>query len=701
MTKLSKVILHQALHGYKGGHKLLACSGELSDSEKRTMLSYSDYSGSGIEKNFTSYLTGYPLPSSKFYVFAKTWYADEMNRPGCVWTHSLLINFTDLWTLKNMQSLCAFFKRPLMDSSYDEYEEDISIVEKDKFPSPTSEKGFFNLSCELYSKPQKGIVLLGESSSQYEEKILQIWNWQWPKMKRNFTFCTGALSLRKYDEQPFDIQVMPYKRERAISSTETVLYELVDLNISFCQSEWLIKYEGNDLEELQTYMVKYGADVPGSRASFVPLLKSADLFKVAKSGSLEKIKFFFKNYFSDPLQAKILKEAILDICFEQLAVKKYELFQLLHSERTFQDIKWDYAKLLLLLWKKQDITSEELSSCIRDLFNEGMTTEAIEVLKEIKREDWIGGLFTSEIYLELSKAFSELDSEKQIWSLEAEIQQGWFEAFLTNPSTNWEHVITAMLDVGSDKFLDAVNFRMGAKVILCLLEWMNKSDKKLPGRWKLMIQDNKEEFFEQLCSLSKINKSILTLVIEIFDSKEVFFRRVTLDQLSKFIAVTKKSKIEPETTGIFTLLITSCYEDYLSNPEKVNGLLFQPLHDRLGDSIVHTETWSQFKWSMGRDLYGLIEQDIFSKLFNDRNRIPDWDHCEFLRRALIAIILKRDWNPLALVEAVKDQEAFEKIVDFAMYIKEGNKMLKAILKKLADADEKSTFHYKVLKNRYK
>ena len=43
-----------------------------------------------------SYITTYYLEDSGYYVIAKSWYAQEMERPGCVWTQSLLIPLTDL-----------------------------------------------------------------------------------------------------------------------------------------------------------------------------------------------------------------------------------------------------------------------------------------------------------------------------------------------------------------------------------------------------------------------------------------------------------------------------------------------------------------------------------------------------------------------------------------------------------------------------
>src|SRR5262249_10651964 len=86
------VRVDQALHGYEDGHRLLAGSRPLPRDAERTMLVLSDLSGSGSIDGFESYLTGYALPSAGAYALARTWVALEMPRPGCVWTHTLLLD---------------------------------------------------------------------------------------------------------------------------------------------------------------------------------------------------------------------------------------------------------------------------------------------------------------------------------------------------------------------------------------------------------------------------------------------------------------------------------------------------------------------------------------------------------------------------------------------------------------------------------
>lgn len=59
-----------------------------------------------------SYITTYQLPQSHYYVIAKSWYASEMSRPGCVWTHSFIINLDELSRDFDFRTLLHFFRKP-------------------------------------------------------------------------------------------------------------------------------------------------------------------------------------------------------------------------------------------------------------------------------------------------------------------------------------------------------------------------------------------------------------------------------------------------------------------------------------------------------------------------------------------------------------------------------------------------------------
>lgn len=209
------VKVDQMLHGYAHGHGLLHGSTHLSAESARLMLGLSDMSGPGMLPGFESYLTAYALVSEQIYVVARTWYAFEMRRPGCVWTHSLLIKNTDLGRIQTAKALIQLFRRPSTETA-DDYTEQLALdVNHDALWIPQADSDFLNqpltwsvLWC-LYARPEKPVYLLAKSADYYESAILQLWLQQWPQLRQQFAFCTGALANRTLRGKSFDLQVVP------------------------------------------------------------------------------------------------------------------------------------------------------------------------------------------------------------------------------------------------------------------------------------------------------------------------------------------------------------------------------------------------------------------------------------------------------------------------------------------------------------
>ena len=93
---IDEFYVEQTLHGYSNGHRLLQASSKLSEQDSKKMMTLSDLSGNEFINGFERYFTGYSLNDERI-VLACTWYAEEMKRPGCVWTHSLIFNVHDFF----------------------------------------------------------------------------------------------------------------------------------------------------------------------------------------------------------------------------------------------------------------------------------------------------------------------------------------------------------------------------------------------------------------------------------------------------------------------------------------------------------------------------------------------------------------------------------------------------------------------------
>ena len=204
--------IEQNLHGYADGHRLLAGSVDLPRQEKYLMLGLSDMSGRSMVPGFEEYLTGYPLPDAGLYTFARTWYAPEMERPGCVWTHTLLIGESDLGNVRNLGGLRRLFRRPTKGDkvSWDEYRVPLEYVERghDVSAAPWMEQ---HLAFALWGLYGADLPLFhpAEDARQLEDMLLALWSQQWPSLRFAFRFCSGAIGVRVSGGNPFDYQIIP------------------------------------------------------------------------------------------------------------------------------------------------------------------------------------------------------------------------------------------------------------------------------------------------------------------------------------------------------------------------------------------------------------------------------------------------------------------------------------------------------------
>lgn len=203
--------IHQTLHGYSQGHHLLASTILLKSSDDLQLMSLiSDWVGfdNRYDKH-VSYLTAYPL-SEIYYVIAMTWYADEMPRPGCVWTHSLLVRKEDLNRIPDFKRLFQIFHRPTKTSDYSEYGYVIEVAEDE----PKSGIGYVPLQdgnvTMMYLDLLQGLSplkyqLKGENRV-YQEFILHLMDYIPGGVLQRLTLSSGSTIPRLWGSNLFDLQ---------------------------------------------------------------------------------------------------------------------------------------------------------------------------------------------------------------------------------------------------------------------------------------------------------------------------------------------------------------------------------------------------------------------------------------------------------------------------------------------------------------
>lgn len=208
---MASTSIHQAVHGYQDGHRLLSSSTLLSSDPARLMLVLSDMSGPSMQPGFDEYLTGYPLTGTDYFVFAKTWYAPEMRRPGCVWTHSLLVPRAQIASMPALR-LTRCFRRPQIDC-VDEAATSPVVIDEEAPVGGTgdgfADKGLAARMIGAVLGQPRPVIVVADKAAQFEAIFLRLWDELWPAERVRFSFCTGALMPRVNGGALLDLQAVP------------------------------------------------------------------------------------------------------------------------------------------------------------------------------------------------------------------------------------------------------------------------------------------------------------------------------------------------------------------------------------------------------------------------------------------------------------------------------------------------------------
>lgn len=152
-------------------------------------------------------LTGYALPSGDFYVLAMTWPAPEVARPGCVWTHSLLIPQFSLEL--DDPNLLAVFERPRDEESWRTYGRSLTIKGNGSPTSGPNDPSVPTILWSLYDPPTPPVDLrqaaIGDPGRH--SLLMSLWSQQWPSLRANFSFAEAPRVARRIDGDLMDLEI--------------------------------------------------------------------------------------------------------------------------------------------------------------------------------------------------------------------------------------------------------------------------------------------------------------------------------------------------------------------------------------------------------------------------------------------------------------------------------------------------------------
>lgn len=667
---MNTIALHQALHGYTDGHRALGSSIELGAKDAKTLLVLSDISGPGSRLKSSGYLTGYPLAQSGLYALARTWPAPEMPRPGCVWTHTLLIDFADLATLTDLSQLNSLFRRPENPSS--KFYRDKIIFDTSRELQALSDEAIAiakPLIKTLYKYPSKSVISFEVDGETSERSVLALWTQQWPRLRRSFKFCTLATSDRSTKDSAFDLQLLP----ASMPSLKSRFLDAMEADAHDSDTDWL-PIAINDLKDTQNYKLRQflfqaGSDLQNGRSSFASLCQ---IFSVLEGS----------NYTQSELKS------VLELLPDRSNINSARALKSIVIQRIFkQHVQLSRPVLLFIV--------DHLSLLDRDDLDNDATEFGVSLLKsqpklflKMGRADGVGENIVrrtmevatisnilaaagknSDILSMALKYRKKLFESTEAWSLIEESDDEALDKVLHENAS--PTVLIAALEAKRYEFANQILKRVDRRDIMHALH-QAFAEGKLPSetlrQWLKEIA-TVSAVSELFVSIEVIERGFLYVVRELYDPNALQSGTKT-DPWFQAIKNATNSQDEAEELGLRSYILTRGLSEHAKNAAELAKFGFERTDRALAANRLTYSDWSQLERKLPWSIFW-----------------PEWDKCRRLRKGLMERCVDDHWSAEVFINLTTDDDLFAELVVIANDSYRGRQYLKAVKDALKQSNE--------------
>ncbi len=635
-------LIHQTLHGYADGHRQIAGTVRLPANDARLVLTLSDISGPSSRLPECGYLTGYPLAESGMYALARTWAAPEMSRPGCVWTHTLLIDFADLAMIEEPSQLDDLFRCPNDSGILWDYSAPLRIgPESERALTPVLAVSEARaIIAGLYGQPKEPI--LASSDTQAADRVtLAIWAQQWPRLRRSFRFCTFAASDRSIDGVLFDLQFLP-ARERSRRSRFADSFEVG--HVPFIEEPWLSEVMDDLLlggrTDLRSFLRQIGGDVSKGREAFAPLCSLHVVLTQVRRGisALEAAIEIVDREFNEreALSARTLlaREAArspanlgdggLDFLIDN--------FGLLTAE----DAARAPAQIGREIWLREPARLAGLltaSEQLRDLANR---TLAILSLEELVR-----GLGQAlDLVPDIIVQRPEILGMPDFWSIET-IDLRMAAALAQRHGALTPHVLDAMIKSRRDSLAFVAVAVFGAAAVA---ERTCAFDGYLSDSWFSSIASQPSAVGNLMMAGSLRSRGFLARLSRALSPNEIPSEFGTDPWVVAFTG-SSGPVLDADKVYLASFLLARAFGRTTRNPGELAILGFETTHEALEGGATSEEAWGL--------LLNALPQNYQS---------PEGDHCGRLRESIVLLFADRNLSTDLFIQITSNVTLFEMIV---------------------------------------
>lgn len=647
--------IHQALSGYQDGHRILGASLVLSPQDQRTLLAMSDMSGPRMVPGFETYLTGYPLRDAGYFVFARTWYAPEMERPGCVWTHSLLIPF-DCIGLPTLSALIGFFQRPSVGED-GRYRKPI-VVSSDARHAPSLPNMSRDLAVSFFTD-EGPLLRTAPTAAHLESSVVAIWDLLWPRLRQVTTFCTGALQERFLNGSPLSIQVLP----QSARSTTSTSPSLSPSTIPF-PPEWLF----SPPEDVRRFLWDWGEDLPEKKTSYPALCR---IFHTLQHDPAEAVAVVAREA-PQPAAARTLKAALFEgqkkRHWPKVASESHQiLLSLVQAsaavERAFQQAV-EPSKLAQAIWS--DRPRDKARALILDLSSCPLNALGEQVLRSAllhAPQDELANLANArpELVGSILAEHPELAATPALWSGPYPLGATFLRLLAKSPAhatLQIDKLARAMVQAERhDLVEDAVRY-LGDGSVRAFLQALDAEGRE-GSDWLQVLGHYPHDVLTWLLDQTAVSSSLAKAIVLKLDPTSSVVVEGT-DAFAKAAFSISANEMDAELAA---RMVAVGLQGAGAEGPKLATATFHVVHAALANGHLSGKAWRYLDDVMPRLAWYL-----------------EWDRCERLRRSWARAFVKQDWPVSLLADLQLDDQSAERVIAQIAGSRDGSAKLEAALK---------------------
>lgn len=349
MSPSDELEIEQALFGYSEGHRQLAMSVSLPSKDVYELSMRSDLSPGANLLETKSYISGFQLGDTRSYALIKTWPAPEMPRPGCVWSHVLLLSRSFLTQQVNLGVLQDLFRRPQGRADIANYNLTLKVRRLAKSP-PSSRKYVADIISSYYR--DEPVLLSNPPDEAFERAVFDVWSQQWPRLRSEFSFRT-VQSSEAVREEGLTIKVKSSADGGAEADRPEQAWVEAAVDDATSQT----------ITPLRRFLWRYGKDVVATRRSFPHLVEIHEATSRMRSGVALSFAEQVLARFPKAADALTLKRDLLGASPPALAIipsaRPSDLLRLLAKWHAVEDgvVQADELNHVIANYGKKDLIS--------------------------------------------------------------------------------------------------------------------------------------------------------------------------------------------------------------------------------------------------------------------------------------------------------------------------------------------------------